>query len=247
MRRAIWGIVALIPTLATSMSLSPVVLAEHLPDHRYSIVGTVTNELGEPVCGVTVRAADIDQPFVEANRTAVTDASGAFQIQLHLHDSYDQEFDRPRTTHNVGDKIRVSIEGGGPSTIVLAEQGGGDSSRVWGQQNVDLFADGLRGTCISPVQLAVIGFGILGAFLAVVFAVRILRRPGILGRGARADLLEIPGLGRARARELQGVGIRSVEQLAATSPQELAAGTTLTPKQANLLVKRANEALSEKA
>lgn len=247
MLRAAVGL-ALLTVLLGGAILIPGARAEHLYDHRYFVVGTVRNELGEPVCGVTVRAADIDKPFAESNRTAVTDASGGFSIQLHMHDSFDVEFNRqrPQSEVTVNDQIRVSVEEAGVAQVVRAEKNAGNPDG-WGQKSADFFVDGLRSRCISPAQIALIGLGVVGALIVVIFAVRVLRRPGLLAGGANAKLLEIQGVGRARVRELRGFGIRSVEDLAAASPEELSAGTSLTPKQASLLVRRANEALGEKA
>ena len=243
--RATRAILVLVIVLATGVLLGPMVRAEHAPDHRYFIVGTITDEFGEPLCGVTVRAADIDQPSPDNNRTAVTDGSGGYQIQLHMHGDFDTENNQPRSAHNVGDRIQVTVEGSGASAVVTASKNSGEPDG-WGLQRVNLAADGLQGKCIGLVQVALIGLGIVAVVGAILGAVWFLRRAGRLGRGSRAGLWEIPGVGRARARELEGFGIRSVEALAAADPPALSAATTLTPKQARLLVKRANEALGAK-
>jgi len=46
--RATRAILVLVIVLATGVLLGPMVRAEHAPDHRYFIVGTITDELGEP-------------------------------------------------------------------------------------------------------------------------------------------------------------------------------------------------------
>jgi hypothetical protein len=226
--------------------LSSSVRAEHNTDHRYFIAGTVTNELGEPLCGVTVRAADITKPTSDNNRTAVTDASGAYRIQLHMHDSFDIEANAPRSAHNVGDTILVTVDGTTVSATRTAEKNT-RNPEGWGEKTVDLPAEGIRGTCPPPPDYAKIGIGVVGAAAAAIAIVWFVRRPSRLGRGSRAGLRELPGVGRARARELEGFGIRGVEDLAATSPESLSAGTTLTPKQARLMVKRAKESLGKRA
>lgn len=230
--------------LAVGFVLSPAARAEHLPDHRYFIVGTVTNENGDPLCGVTVRAADIDKPTAENNRTAVTDASGAYKIQLHMHDSFDVEANQPRSVHNVLDRILVSTVN--VSRVITASKNTANPSG-WGQQTIDLLATGVRGVCSPPLDLAKVGIGIAGVSGGIVGVVWLVRRPRRLDRGSRAGLRELPGVGRARARELEGFGIRRIEDLAGTSADKLSAGTTLTPKQARLLVRRANDALGRKA
>lgn len=243
MRRAL---VPLVLALALAMALlhTPAARAEHLPDHRYFIVGTVTDEAGDPVCGVTVRAADIDKPAADNNRTAVTDGSGAYSIQLHMHDSFDIEANQPRPTHNVGDQILVTTVN--DSAVVRADKNTRNPNG-WGQQTVPLNAVGVRGQCPEPIDLAITAIGIAGVAAAIIVIIWLVRRPRRLGRGSRAGLRQISSVGRARARELEGFGIRGVEDLAAASPDKLSAGTTLTPKQARLLVKRANEALGKKA
>ena len=243
--RAIRASLVLIIVMATAVLLSPGVRSEHQEDHRYFIVGTITDEFGEPLCGATVRAADIDKPSPDNNRTAVTDGSGGYRIQLHMHDDFDLEANVARQVHNVGDRILVTVEGSPPSAVITAQKNAGDPEG-WGLKTVNLVAEGLQGRCISFVQLALIGLGVVAAVVAVFGAVLLLRRTDRLGRGSRAGLKELPGVGRARARELEGFGIRSVEDLAAASPEKLSASTTLTPKQARLLVKRANDALGGK-
>ena len=243
--RASGAFLVLAIVLAAGVLFIPTGRAEHLPDHRYFVAGTITDALGEPLCGVTVRAADIDKPSPDNNRTAVTDGSGGYSIQLHMHDDFDRESSRPRQFHNVGDRIHVTIEGSGASAVVTAQKNAGNPDG-WGQQSVNLLADDLGTRCLSVVQIALIGLGIVGVIAAIFGAVWLLRRAGRVGRGSRAGLWDIPGVGRARARELEGFGIRSVEDLAAASPDKLSARTTLTPKQARLLVRRANQALGGK-
>jgi hypothetical protein len=231
--------------LAGGALLAPTGRAEHQTDHRYFVTGTITNEFGETLCGVTVRAADIDKPSPDNNRTVTTDGSGSYIIQLHMHDSFDIENNQPRPAHNVNDQILVTVEGSSASSVVRGVKNSGNAEG-WGQQKVDLLADGVQTKCLTIVQIGLIGAGIAGAVAAVYAAVWAFGKSGHLGRGSRAGLSEVPGVTRVRARELEGFGIRSVEDLAAAKPEDLSAGTTLTPKQARLLVKRANDALGGK-
>ena len=242
MRRALVPLVLSI-AVAVAVLHTPDARGEHTPSHRYFIVGIVTNELGEPVCGVTVHAADIDQPASDNNRTAVTDGSGAYSIQLHMHALIDDETGQTRSVHNEGDRILVTTANAS-SIVVFADKNTANPDVAWGQQTVDLIAVGIRGQC---PNLAIIALGIGGVAVAIILIVWFVRRPRRSGRGSRAGLRKIPSVGRARARELEGMGIRDVEDLAAASPDKLSAGTTLTPKQARLVVKRANEALGKKA
>ena len=241
--RATRACLVLIALVAVSVLVAAPGRAEHVKDHRYFIVGKITNEFGEALCGVTVRAADVTKPTAENNRTAKTDGSGNFAIQLHMHDSFDIENNVARPVHNVGDEILVIVEGTRASRSVNAVQNS-INPLGWGQQNGDLQAEGLQSQCLSGGQIALAAGGIVGAFVAV-YGVAWLLRTGRFGRGTRSGLSELPGMSRVQSRELEGFGIRSVKDLAAAKPEELAAGTTLTPKQARLLVKRANEALVE--
>ncbi|MEK6851815.1 MAG: carboxypeptidase-like regulatory domain-containing protein, partial [Candidatus Thermoplasmatota archaeon] len=93
------------------VALAPLAGAEHEADHRYYVVGTVTDGSGEPLCGLTVRATDADvTSTLDTNRTATTDGSGHYRIQLHLHS---QEV--ASSNSNEGDTLLVTVEGTGVS------------------------------------------------------------------------------------------------------------------------------------
>src|SRR3972149_340467 len=173
--RTVRACLVLIIVLATAVLLSPGVRPEHREDHRYFIVGTITDEFGEALCGATVRAADIDKPSPDNNRTAVTDSSGGDRIQLHMHDDYDLEANVARQVHNVGDRILVTVEGSTPSAVITAQKNAGDPDG-WGLKTVNLVAGGLQGSCLGFVQLALIGLGVVVAVVAVFGAVSLLRR-----------------------------------------------------------------------
>src|SRR3972149_11088321 len=62
------------------------------PHPRYFFVGTVRTESGLPVCGVVVRAfvaGDAGSP--DRDRSAATDWSGAYTVQLHMHSGEEPE------------------------------------------------------------------------------------------------------------------------------------------------------------
>ena len=223
--------------LALALAAVPRAQAEHTPHHRYFITGTVTNDLGQPVCGLVVRAADITAPKEDGSndRTATTDASGQFTIQLHEHDGIGDAGPPPGDLNNT---IRVSIESVGLSQTVKATPIGGDEEK-WGQQTLAFSVPTqTRGSCLSLGETALWGGAVIGGIALIVALVWLVRRPRRVGRG---DLRKVPGVGRARARELEGMGIKSVVALAGADPNDISRNSNLTPKQAKALVKRASE------
>jgi len=226
--------------LVLLVALAPLAGAEHDSDHRYYVVGTVTDGSGEPLCGVTVRAADVSVASnADTNRTATTDGSGRYHIQLHLHS---QEVAAENA--NVGDTLRVTVEGTSASRTVLAAENAGNPEG-WGQQSVDLAVSDGRTNCLRAADLAI--YGGVGALAAggVVAAFLLLRRPRGGGRTHR-ELRSVSGVTRARARELDEAGVRSVKDLSEADPEALSKATSLTPKQARLFVKRAGESRGPK-
>jgi len=226
--------------LALLVALAPLAGAEHDADHRYYVVGTVTDGSGEPLCGVTVRASDVSVgSTLDTNRTATTDGSGRYRIQLHLHGPEVAAEDA-----NAGDTLIVTVEGTSASRTAIALENAANPEG-WGQQTVDLSAPDGRTACLRAADIAV--FGGIGALAAggVVAALLFLRRPRGGGRTHR-ELLSVPGVTRARARELEGAGVRSVKDLSEADPDALSRSTSITPKQARLLVKRAEEFLGPK-
>jgi hypothetical protein len=73
-----------------------VVSAEHEPNHRFTIMGEVVDVNGNPVPGVEVTATDTR---IGLSEVGVTDGSGRYSIQLHLHDE------------NLGDVLTISARG----------------------------------------------------------------------------------------------------------------------------------------
>lgn len=223
-------LLALLALAAFALAWAPA-RAEHEPGHRYFVVGTVTNDLGEPLCGYVVRAADTDLPSADSNRTATTDGAGYYHIQLHMH-SHTVE----PTNNNEGDAILVTVEGTGVSATRLADPNAANADG-WGQQTVDLTVPDGKGRC---PNLALYGGVAIAVVLPVVGAVWFYRRPRRAARGSR-DLVKVSGVTRQRARELGKAGVRSVKDLAVADPEELSKATNLSPKQARLFVKRAQE------
>lgn len=82
--------------LTVLLILGPLVSAEHEVNHRFTIVGAVTDSGGNPLPGTEVKASD---NTIGVSGTAVTDSGGNYRIQLHLHDE------------NLGDSLEVSVEG----------------------------------------------------------------------------------------------------------------------------------------
>jgi len=226
--------------LLAAVSAAPAVRAEHEPDHRYYLVGTVTDELGQPLCGLTVRVSDIDAPSsLDTNRTGVTDGAGRYIVQLHLHSAVVEP-----VNNNVGDTILVVVEGTDAAETTTADPNA-VNPEGWGQKTVDLSVLGGKSTC--PNLLLWIGAGV-GVTLGVIAAVWYVRRPRRGGRGGRVsrEVLALPGVTRTRVRELEKSGIRTLDELANSDPNDLAAKTNLSAKQARLLVKRAKEGVRSK-
>ena len=214
--------------------------AEHTPDHRYIIVGTVTNDAGDTLCGIEVRAAVIGAPVAsDQNRTATTDLFGRYRIQLHIHNGMGDA-----QPSEIGKGIRVTIDSLGLAQLTSATPNSGDS-QGWGAKTIDFTAaGGVKSPGLCTREVALIASGGVGAVAVAFLTWRYVPRPHRSGRVHR-ELKAVPGVTRARARELKGAGVQSVKELAEVDPEELASSTNLTPKQARLLVKRAKESLNE--
>jgi len=230
-----------IAALLLAALAAPAAWATHEPDHRYYIVGTVTGSSGEPLCGVRVRVTDVDMPSTtDTDKVVTTDGSGRYDVFLHLHSPEVEP-----ENHNVGDTIQVRVEGTQASGTAIVEQNTANAEG-WGEKTVDLnVADGAS-NCFGAKDLVVYGAIGAGAVLSILVVARVLRRPRRGGRAHR-DLRAVPGVTRVRARELEAAGIRGAKDLAGADPAAISKGTNLTPKQARLLVKRAQESLDPKA
>lgn len=78
------------------LSSLPLVFAEHEPNHRYRVVGTVSDANGNPLPDAEVIASDSTIGLTERG---FTDKNGKYIIQLHLHDE------------NNGDELTISAKG----------------------------------------------------------------------------------------------------------------------------------------
>lgn len=74
---------------------SPIAMAEHEADHRFTVEGSVCGVGGEPVSGVEIVAKDARISLV---RTTLTDDRGHYKVTLHLHND------------NKGDPIVVFVK-----------------------------------------------------------------------------------------------------------------------------------------
>lgn len=245
MVRRIRLLLATVLGIAILLAAPPPAAAEHTPHHRYFITGTITDNLGQPLCGILVRAADVtdSMPDGSDNRTATTDGSGVYTIQLHMHDGDTTD---GATPSEQGHTIHVEIAGTSVMRMVLATANAGNPSG-WGQQSgVDLTAPaGTRDQCgLGPVLIvAGVGGGVAFMVLAVVW---VRRRPRGVGKGSQKALLAVPGITRVRAREIGSFGIRSVKELAEADPAELSSKTNMSAKEARLVVKRAKEFVGQR-
>src|SRR3990172_3130605 len=230
----------LILAMAALATVGPAA-AEHTPHHRYFFVGTVRTESGDLVCGVTVRAYEVNSSgSSDRDRSAATDLSGGYSVQLHMHSGGEPE----AQPSEVGAQVVVTVEGVSKGVTVVQNQGNPDG---WGQLTVDLIVpDSVRnrGLCLKDV-LVYTGLAAIGVVLVVV-VVLYLGRTRRRGMRVRAEILNLPGVTRAKARELQGAGIRTLVDLSDADPDTLARATDLTAKQARLLVKRAQDAQKQR-
>ncbi len=84
-----------------------------------------------------------------------------------------------------------------------------------------------------------VGVGVVAAAAFVVY--RYAPR-----RSRARDVSRIPGIGRSKAAELREAGFQTVDRLAAASPKEVAQRTSLSPKEAKRLVRKAKEMLESR-
>lgn len=176
------GLAALL-ALAVAMVAFPSANAEHTHHHRYFVTGTVTNALGEPVCGVVVRAADVTSPNADDsdNRTSTTDGQGHYAIQLHMHDGGTADSAVPS---EIGNTIRVNIGSAGLSNQIVAIPNA-NNPNGWGQQIVDFnLPSTSRGSCefgsvrgLNPsLIIGIVAATLLAVVLAAILALMLLRR-----------------------------------------------------------------------
>ena len=97
------------------------VLAEHEPDHRYTVRGYVRDAAGKPKKDVPVLA----EHNGGTKESIKTDGSGYYEIRFHLHDS------------NKGDEITVTADG---ATKKIAADFDPNDKTTWRIGNVDFGA-----------------------------------------------------------------------------------------------------------
>ena len=217
--------------------------AEHTSDHRYFFVGSVTTTAGESVCGLEVRAYMEEMAgSPDMDRSAPTDWNGRYAVQLHMHSGYTEE----AQPSDSGKTVIVTIDSVGVNESVIVTPND-LNPQGWGQLTVDLeVPDTVKSTSLCLKDVAIYSGVGVGGTAAAVGGIWYVRKPrGGTSRGRR-DLMRIPGVTRAKARELEGAGVRSAEDLAEANPSEIASKSNLTAKQARSLVKRAQEQVAGK-
>jgi len=233
------AIAAIALLAATVLVFSAAARATHDPDHRFFVKGRITDQMGAPACGVTVRASDVTAAAAGANVTGVTDYDGRYRILLHLHSAASGE-----PTHNEGDTIRVTVEPFGTSQPTTAVRS--PSSEGWGEATVDVqIPQRVPAECQNPF-LAIALYGGLAAALVVVAAVGYRALRSRTPR-RRAGVEDIPGVGHAKAAQLRAAGFGSIERLARASPKEVASAAGIPTGEAKRLVRKADELLERES
>ncbi len=171
---------------------------------------------------------------------ATTDDLGQYRVQLHLHDATVSP-----TQNDEGRTLVVRIVGTGISKSTTATPSQADDG--WGESRVDFEVPAsLAGECVNPLLQASFYIGIpVAAIAGTSFAYLRLIRPRLQGRPRSPSLSSLPGIGKGRLRELRGMGIETLQDLAKASPSEIARTTSIGKKEAKRLVRRARDAIQE--
>ncbi|MFQ5907343.1 MAG: helix-hairpin-helix domain-containing protein [Thermoplasmata archaeon] len=198
--------------------LASLAAATHLPDHRYHVHGSVVDDLGMPAMFVRVEVQDLTDPTVPV-AVGSTGFGGGYDVLLHLHN------------HNVGDQVRVTLAG--QSTVINALF---DSN----ERTMERFSPSLPFTI--PAGANIVPYLLIALAIAVP-VVLVIRRyaPPLRGPRSRAKpgIDSIPGIGKAREKELRAVGINNLERLADAEATDIADRTSFSLKEAKRVVRRA--------
>lgn len=186
---------------------------------------------GTAACGVTVQAED---------RQAVTDSRGWYRVQLHLHDGTVSP-----TENDVGKNLLVSVAGTGITKSTTATPSQADDG--WGESRVDFeVPSSVSGECTDPLLQAGLYIGVP---VAVVLGTSItyvkFLRPRLQRRPSSPSLSSLPGIGRARERELRKMGVETLQDLADAQPSVIARNSSISQREAKRIVKRAREKSQE--
>jgi hypothetical protein len=95
------------------VAISSIALAEHEPNHRYTVSGYVLNEDESPIPATTV--------LISANGSGArgtTDSDGYFSLKLHLHDA------------DLGRKLQIKTDHGEGTISATFDPGDQSSARV---------------------------------------------------------------------------------------------------------------------
>jgi hypothetical protein len=74
--------------LASALAAPPRVRATHLPDHRFLVIGYVSDAAGRPVAGATVVVTRLKTGLEHRTRT---EPDGLYFVVVHLHDEDEGE------------------------------------------------------------------------------------------------------------------------------------------------------------
>ena len=150
-----------------ALALAPLTAGEHTPDHRYFVVGTVTDDQGQPLCGVGLHAFAADGELL---KEATTDDRGAYSMQLHRHNG--QGDAQPS---QIGQRVTVHldlVEANISKTFTLTPNS--ENPEGWGQATVNFDSiQGVANRCPSAgleTQSSLALLLILGIIAAIVIA-----------------------------------------------------------------------------
>lgn len=219
--------------LAAAALLAPA-QGTHEQDHRYYVSGQLTHPDGSPACGLAVEAGPDADGLLHR---AVTDHTGSYRALLHFHNLPEEGVVDVGATF----QVRVVETAAAKQATVVA----GPSGDGWGESRVDFVVPaGMGDACPAPLVQTGLYVGVPVALLGGlgVAYVKVLR-PWWRRRPRAPRLSSIPGIGSGRLRELRGLGVGNVEDLAAADPDELSQATSMSRREARRLVKRAQERL----
>lgn len=209
--------------LALLLAFSAAAFATHEVDHRYHVRGIVVDSLGMPAMFVRVDVRDLSDVSVPP-AAGTTDFSGGFDVITHLHNP------------NLGDQLRVTVAG--QERVIIAQFDPSDAT-------TERLSENLAFTIPAGANLVPYTLIVLLLVVPALFVYRRIAPRGQIRRRSKLGLDAIPGIGRARQRELKALGVDSLEKLATTETVLLADRTSLSLREAKRVVKRAQTLLEE--
>lgn len=238
---------AALALLAVLSGLSAPAAATHEQDHRYFVLGTVTNLTGVALPGLTVRVSTPGATTYDPNNpeiTGVTDSNGRYRILLHLHHlGPPQEDSGVEIIVTVGDVTKRAA-----ATPTALPPGESSETTAWGYTTLDFQIDQpgpapLKDAILGiPIVTLVAGIAVVaGATAAIYHFGKTSGRRSQLANAARAreSVTKLPGVGRATSERLRGAGIETIPQLKKAEAAELSQQMGVSEGEAEKLIRKA--------